>query len=244
MDDKAYNVPENAVTLKYWVMFAMSGWAGETGFGQLYEIQPDRGVPQIVVSSEYPIITLNDGVIGKYVTLNQDAFATKSYYKVEDSEWKEYNGEQIKIEAEETIYARGSWGENIYTRIVSYKDSNNSMPKEAYDGDDETFVKMHQNTPPGTDTRYLSIDKSLWNKKIRIKCWQWGYGSYHGTISFLDKDDNVLTSYNIPYAVIYDEKYDVPENAVTLKYWSMFPGEAWSPDEGNAKVYEIQAVSE
>ena len=243
--DEYYEVPQNAVKLKYFVKFANYNYSPE-GFGKLFEIQPEYvKMPEIKISSEFPCLRL-DGVKGQSFKLEIDSNATKTYYKINSQEWVEYKkDEEVDVNPGETIYARSSWGDNnmYYTRINSYSVSNQQIGKEAYDGNDETFVAMHPNIEPGNDTRYLNIDQSLWGKRLRIKWWNWNYRGYYSTITFLDENENSLSTYTLPANSTYDEYYEVPQNTVKLKYYVRFANAIYS-SEGLGKLFEIQLVND
>ena len=170
-------------------------------------------------------------------------------YKIDDDdEWKEYNeNDTVYINNNQTIYARGSWkgiqNYEFQTEILSYTKIE-ELEQEAYDGNEETFVKMYYNDKIQVDsTRYLSVDESIWNKKVKIKWWNWAYPEYYSTITFLDKDDKNIQEHIIYPGKIEYEDYIVPENTTRIKYYVMFAAPGYANDTGFGRFYEIQPTN-
>ena len=198
----------------------------------IYDIKTDLGAPEI--SYEAPKIT-KDGVKKGQVSIKTNKQASKTFYKLNNDEWKEYNNDIINIEKGDIVYARGLYG-NIYSIENKYECTENVIENVVFDGDYETYMPVHTYT----GTRYMSIDKSAWNKKINIKWWNWKYDGYYSSISIENDKGDAIKEYTLPSGTMLNEEYEIPEGASKLKYYVKVAGDNyWSPD-GFGKLYEIE----
>lgn len=198
----------------------------------IYDIATDLGKPEI--SYIMPKIT-GEGIEKSQILIKENADADKTYYKLNDNEWQEYNNEKIDIKKGDTLLAKGLCG-NIYSIENKYTCTENIIETEAYDGNKETYMAVHINT----GIRYINVDKSAWNKKINIKWWNWKYDGYYSKITFENESEESIAEYVLPSGALYDQEYDIPEGTIRLKYYVMVAGDNyWSP-EGFGKLYEIE----
>ena len=199
--------------------------------------------PKITSTGGYPTLT-KYGVVGTQVTIEYDSNKDlQNQYSYDAETWYNYDG--TFNATNNTIYARSikksGLDSNATLTIVVPKDI---ITSEAYDGDDETFMTYHHGYnniyyyDKNTYNKYMNINKNTWNSEVRIKWYTWNYSGYTGYIEFLDKDDNVLSSYTNSGGKTLDQKYLIPENATRLRYRQNPLSDAnWST---NGKLYEIE----
>lgn len=210
--DNTYTIPENSTKIKIY-----------SNQGKIYKIGIKNN-PVINVIKQYP--NLSKEVIEKTTPYNLVEIkyfhtSVKQLYKINDNEWKEYNGEEIKLEKDEKIYAKGIDKYNKETEIVSYISSvpKDSIGFEAYDGDESTFFQAGN-----AETLYMDVSNDLWNKKLEIIT-----EGYTG-IWFLNKNGNSLYFSNY-FSTKKDNVYIVPENTTRMKIYS-----------NKGKIYEISIM--
>ena len=203
--------------------------------------------PEIIddgTTGAYPVLT-STGVTSSSKTVKIDYGDSEGqhYYSTDNgSTWNVYEN-PISISKNCTIMAKSKSNNNVIQKIdkkdVEASAAADAITSEAFDGNYDTFIKMHPNTPPGTNTRYMLVDSSMWGKNVGIKWWNWSWKGYYSTITFLDSNDNELTTYKLPSFTTRSELYEVPSNAYKLKYYVKFASSGYSEEDGFGKLYEI-----
>lgn len=190
-------------------------------------------------SSAYPILTENGIDFNKKVEIDYGENSNNFYSMDNGVTWHKYDG-TLNIKNECELIAK-SIVENEISKEekqkINIELSNDAITKEAYDNDYNTYMLMRQSTGP--DTRYMLIDSSVQGKNIRVKWWNWSWNGYFSTIDFLDNNSKTITSYKLPANTTYDEQYEIPKNAVILKYYVKY-ADPFYGDFG--KLYEIQLM--
>ena len=118
----------------------------------------------------YPNLT-QYGVEAGYNTVTLEYFPTsvQKLYKIDNDDWKAYQGETIRLEIGQIIYAKGIDKNGNETRTVSsYTSSlpNNALGAEAYDGNTSTYANLKDND---NTTKILKIDANMQGRKITIR---------------------------------------------------------------------------
>lgn len=198
--ENKFYIPENTTQIKIY-----SNWS------KIYRIGI-KNDPTLNITQRYPDLAVEVNRKTKpYNLVNIEYFSTslKKLYKIDEQEWKEYNGETIEVEEGKTIYAKGIDKYNKETPISAYtsKISDNTVDFNAYDGKESTFFQAK-----GTQTLYMTVGNAIWNKKLRYIS-----DGYH-QIYFLDnngeilyKPDDIYTSNNV---------YTIPKNCTKIKIYS------------------------
>ena len=206
--DNTFNIPENTTQIKIY-----SNWS------KIYRIGI-KNEPTLNVTQRYPDLAIEVKQKTKsYNLASIEYFSTsvKKLYKIDDDEWKIYNGETIKLEVGKTIYAKGIDKFNNETLISTYisKINDNTVDFNAYDGNNDTFFQSK-----GGQTLYMDVGESVWNKKLIYNS-----DGYH-QIWFLNNNEEVLyypgdfsTSSHI---------FTIPENCTKIKIYS-----------NGGKIYEM-----
>ena len=203
--------------------------------------------PEIIddgTTGAYPVLT-STGVTSSSKTVKIDYGDSEGqhYYSTDNgSTWNVYEN-PVSISKKCTIMAKSKSNNNVIQKIdkkdVEASAAADAITSEAFDGNEDTFIQMHQNITPGTNTRYILIDSSMRGKKVGIKWWNWYYGGYYSTITFMDSDDNSLTTYTLPANTTACEVYNIPNKAYKMKYFVRFADSYWSSEDGFGKLYEI-----
>lgn len=203
--------PYGAKYLKFG-LYGASGWGGRSAcYLKEISVAEDNNVVLFQKETIYPLIEENGVTIPENATIYiryPDSYK-KHYYKIgENSEWISCE-KNIKINARvgDEIYTKGTdtneneQNENIYTVRLA-KDT---ILQNAYDGDDSTFYLAGN-----VATKYIEVDKSAWNKKLRI------LSRGYQIVRFLDKEGNTL--YKKEHRQT-DTTFIIPENTTRLQYY-------------------------
>lgn len=201
--------------------------------------------PEIIddgTTGAYPVLT-STGVTSSSKTVKIDYGDSEGqhYYSTDNgSTWNVYEN-PVSISKKCTIMAKSKSNNNVIQKIdkkdVEASAAADAITSEAFDGNYDTFIKMHPNTPPGTNTRYMLVDSSMWGKNVGIKWWNWDCEGYYSTITFLDSNDNELKTYKLPFNTTACEVYNIPDKAYKMKYFVCFADPYY---DGFGKLYEIR----
>ena len=137
-----------------------------------YEIEIDNA-PVISIENIYPTLTLY-GVEKSYAKATIKYFPTsiQCLYKIGEEEWREYNGETIRLEIGETIYAKGIDESGNETNSISSYTATipaDAIGSAAYDGDDATYVSYRALSSSNPIKRKMNIDSATYEKQVRLK---------------------------------------------------------------------------
>ena len=188
--------------------------------------------PQLNINTNniYPKITEYGIKDGYSIIKSINFFQTtrKKLYKVDDGEWKQYNGESIGLEYNQTIYVKGIDKNNVESMISTYtsKRPNDALTAVAYDGNVNTYFDGSRYG----STLYFDISSEVINKTIGIN---WGKHLYSvASVQFLDENNKTLSGgfnygKNQQFAEHIITNLVVPEGAKRVKiylstndYWS------------------------
>ena len=198
----------------------------------LFEILP-LTMPVITEeSNKFPVLT-DYGIEAAYTEVSIQYFYTsvQRLYRINGGEWQEYQDKNIRLKIHDVIETRGIDIDGNETPSSNYTaEIEGALWPETYDEDLDTYDGY------SGSSKKMYIDKSLYNKEIRIVAFvESGYWPYdQTTIALYDDEDNVLvtTTFNNTtnnYS-LYDKKWIVPENTSYIKITAT----------GNeVKVYEI-----
>lgn len=206
--DNTFNIPENTTQIKIY-----SNWS------KIYRIGI-KNEPTLNVTQRYPDLAIEVKQKTKsYNLASIEYFSTsvKKLYKIDDDEWKIYNGETIKLEVGKTIYAKGIDKFNNETQTSTYtsKINDNTVDFNAYDGNNDTFFQAKD-----TQTLYMDVGDGIWNKKL-----VYNSDGYH-QIWFLNSNGEILYypgDFSTPSHI-----FTIPENCTKIKIYS-----------NGGKIYEM-----
>jgi hypothetical protein len=230
LTDRIYQIPSNAK----WINFS-DNYGGGAVVCCVYEVQPSNE-PTFSYINGYMLLHLDSSKVVNepYQMINVSYFPTSAQrlYRIGTAgEWLNYQGQPIKVKHGQTIYAKGIDQYGTETRIISTLTANavDALKKEAYDKNLTTYTS-------DVGIKYVEIDSSLQNKKIRIKAASILQQGNPITYSFLDSNKTVISTYSNLYNV--DTVHQIPSNAK----WISFSGVNVS--NVVCSVYEIQLVDE
>ena len=163
--------------------------------------------PTIKVTQYFPTLTEN-GILPGYNTsvIEYDNTSEQKLYKINDEEWKLYNGETVKVEFGDTLYAKGIDKYGKETRIIySYTSTlrTDAMGINAYDDSNSTYWRYYQNGDPASSSSLnstlnesllkgrLNIDNSAIGKTVKIKFTTCNY-AWNGGIVFYNSSNKEL----------------------------------------------------
>ena len=177
---------------KYLVLYC----SDEGGDGALlYEIEI-KSKPQInVIQKAYPELT-SAGINTPYmkVTLSNitQNSVEKLLYNKNNGTWKEYNGEEIRLEIGETIYAKNQLKNGGESEIVSHKAELDSraITEQAYDGSLSTYDNSGKISQ---GYKYMVVDQSVIGLTVEANL-----GWYYAQILLLDENEDILYQSDIP----------------------------------------------
>ena len=122
------------------------------------------------------------------IDIKYDNTAINRLYKINDGDWKTYNG-KFKIYKNDVIYAKFYDKNNKESLISVYNATigTSTLGQEAFDNNLNTSTK-------DINKKYVSIDKSMWNKKIILKEYtDSDWNDLH--LIFYDNNGTALRSY-------------------------------------------------
>ena len=186
----------------------------------------------INATSYYPKLT-EYGVEVPYseATIEYNSTSVQRLYKIDEGEWKTYNGETIRLEIGQTIYAKGIDKNGDETRIISSYTSvelADAIGPASYDGDDGTAYTL----PAGYS--YMNVDESMWGKKVRVLYAAYSNpGSETNIVAFINNAGEVLDS--IQTSSLVDVTTIIPENTVRIR-----ANRRTTISYKSAYIYEIQ----
>ncbi len=177
------------------------------------------------------------------VTISYSPISLKRLYKIgATGEWKNYLDEEIVMNQNQIIYAKGIDQYGHETNLSSYTvNVVDAIKAEAYDGNDTTSTLA--------SNQYMQVDVSMQGKPIRIKALEATGNGCHIKVRFLDKDKNrigVLAIAN-PNGVTlnYDAISKIPLNTVWIKYDVVSDTDGETILAGSStNLYEIQPSNE
>ena len=177
---------------KYLVLYC----SDEGGDGALlYEIEI-KSKPQInVIQKAYPELT-SAGINVPYMKVTLSNIAQNSIEKVlynkNNGSWKEYNGEEIKLEIGETIYAKNQFKNGGESEIVSHKAELDSraITEQAYDGSLSTYDNSGK---IAQGYKYMLVDPSAIGLTVEAYL-----GWMYAQIRLLDENEEILYESEIP----------------------------------------------
>ncbi len=202
MTDKSLLIPEGTVKMIL-----------KTEFAKLNEIGP-YNVPVINATDVYPILT-EYGVEyeSSNITIDYSYTSVKKLYKIDDGEWKNYDG-PIKLTVGETIYAKGIDKNGKETPIPEYKSvlATDALGKEAYDGNNSTYTGVGGGSP--SKYRKIHISPEMWGQNIEVLT------SVYGSVAQLNEAKETLNSTNVSagYGGKKTSKIQMVEGAKILEF--------------------------
>ena len=199
-ENNTFTIPENCTKIKIY-----------SNQGKIYRMGI-KNEPTLNITQRYPDLAVEVNRKTKpYNLVNIEYFSTslKKLYKVDEQEWKEYNGEKIELEEGKTIYAKGIDKYNKETPISTYtsKINDDTVDFNAYDGNKSTFFQAKN-----TQTLYMKVGNEVWNKKLRYI----SEGYHH--IWFLNNSGKVL--YNAGDFRTTDNVFTIPEDCEKIEIYS------------------------
>ena len=215
---------------KYLVLYCSSS----SGLGALlYEIEV-KNKPQInVIQKAYPELT-SAGINAPYMKLTLSNSAQNSVekmlYNKNNGTWKEYKGEEIRLEIGETIYAKNQFKNGEESEVVSQKCEIDSraITEEAYDGSSTTYDNSGK---IAKGYKYMLVDPSAIGVTVQAHL-----GLKYGQIQLLDENEEILYKSDTP-GVASGEKIVTFEILDKTKYLVLYCSN--TSGEG-ARLYEIE----
>ena len=155
----------------------------------------------------YPILTPDGVRVINTVKINYNEQNSQKFYKINDSEWKKYDNEEITLNIGDCIYAKEiseSGAESVVTSYT-YEERKNAIGKEAYDGNSDTY---YENASNEGDDFIMYIDKSMRGRNVKIKA---SMSDQHRNLYFAD-------SFSIIQTMHFggEQTFKVPEKATML----------------------------
>lgn len=172
------------------------------------EIEPILNPTFKLVENPFPKIT-SQGPIQVYnkVTINYMDSQINKLYSLDNENWEEYVGQEIKLEIGQKLYAKAINKNGVETDISEYISSlpEDAIGKESYDGNYNTSCMA-------TSKQYMEIDEDMVGKTIRVKPKGASCNLY-----LCDKDKKTIGTYIYLKKGEY-EIFDVPEGAKYLRF--------------------------
>lgn len=188
----------------------------------LYEIR-QKNTPTINNQKYYPILH-SQGVQPGYNEVTIEYFQTSidRLYKINDSEWKEYENKPIRLEIGDVIQAKGIDKSGIETkRIETYTAilPEDAMDENAYDGNLETYITI-ANAPE--NKKYIELDSSLVGTEIKISA---SHDFWEGmSLSLENENHKEIETYVVnPQAQPYggfEKEFVITSNSKYLVFYS------------------------
>lgn len=199
-ENNTFTIPENCTKIRIY-----------SNQGKIYRIGI-KNEPTLNITQRYPDLAVEVNRKTKlYNLVNIEYFSTslKKLYKIDEQEWKEYNGETIELEEGETIYAKGIDKYNKETLISTYtsKISDDTVNFYAYDGNESTFFQAK-----GAQTLYMTVGNAVWNKKLRY------ISEGYNHIWFLNNSGKVI--YNAGAFRTQNNVFTIPKNCEKIQIYS------------------------
>ena len=205
-------------------------WSPRTENTKVYEIELITS-PVVNEIKYYPILT-EYGIKDAYneVTIKYFQTGVQRLYRINDSEWKEYEDKAIRLEIGDKLEAKSIDKYGNETKITTYDSVKipNALGLEAYDGNNSTYQLL----PIVNYNEYFEISKELIGSKIRVKAYlpmKYGLKFYNS-----DKEEISSLVYNPGNPTNMEVTVEIPEGT---KYVYQ-----WSPRTENTKVYEIELI--
>ena len=215
-----FTIPENTTMLNY---RPYNAWDKKDKF---YEI--------IIIDN--PIINVESSVNAKitqvgitspynYISINYFENLNKKLYKINDGEWKLYNG-KFKTNIGDKIIAKGIFSNGKETKISEFNSEIiNTIPKVVYDNDTTTYLSTNNNK------NYIDVDSSMIGKKIKFNI-TLGDSEYPAYLDIIDKTGSIINTVRVNE----NFEFTIPENTTMLNYR---PYNAWDKKD---KLYEISII--
>ena len=193
--------------------------------------------PQINITQKaYPELT-SAGINTPYMKVTLSNIAQNSIEKVlynkNNGSWKEYNGEEIKLEIGETIYAKNQFKNGGESEIVSHKAELDSraITEQAYDGSLSTYDNSGKISQ---GYKYMMVDQSAIGVTVQAHL-----GWMYAQIRLLDENMQILYESEIP-GVTNGEKTVSFEIVEKTKYLVLY----CSSSRGDGAVlFELEIVN-
>ena len=154
------------------------------------------------------------------VTINYFPTSVQRLYRIGTTgEWQNYQGQSIRVNQGEMIYAKGIDQYGNETRIISSYTVNvtDAIGQAAYDGNETTYFNISQ-----TNT-YMRVDSSMEGKRIRV---YWSGGNRYvggsniaqtSTIYFLNTNKEVISSVTCSGKDYVSQIYTVPSGTAWIQ---------------------------
>ena len=205
-------------------------WSPRTENTKVYEIELITS-PVVNEIKYYPILT-EYGIKDAYneVTIKYFQTGVQRLYRINDSEWKEYEDKAIRLEIGDKLEAKSIDKYGNETKITTYDSVKvpNALGLEAYDGNNSTYQLL----PVVNYDEYFEISEELIGAKIRVKAYipmKYGLKFYNS-----DKEEISNLVYNPGNPTNMEVIVEIPEGT---KYVYQ-----WSPRTENTKIYEIELI--
>ena len=165
----------------------------------LYEIEI-KNTPEINIKTGkvYPELT-SAGIVRPYmkVTLSveNEEKIERTIYSKDNQHWQEYKGEEIKVEAGESIYAKNQLKGGGESKVINKKCTLDSraITENAYDGSLNTYDNSGK---INEGYKYMAVDKSAIGTTVEAHL-----GWYYAQILLLDENEKIIYESDIPRCI-------------------------------------------
>ena len=214
--EKEFVIPENTSKIEIY----MVGY-NTVRYFRLYEVAL-LNEPVINVEKVLPKIT-EYGIEKGYDLISFDYLesSTERLYSMDGTTWKKYEDKKIKIYSGNTIYVKGQDKDGNSTRIGKYTSVlTDALGENAYDGKEDTYVETFNTT----QTKYMNVDSSMWNKSIKFT-YSTDYGDKYDymKVSFIKSNNEIDSSFDNIYPTTAKTKitkeFVVPENTSKIEIY-------------------------
>lgn len=200
----------------------------------IYEIKP-MNTPEIAVNNYYPKLTeygIEKPTNG--VTITYHNTSVQKLYKIDTSEWKEYNGEEIILEIGKTIYAKGIDKNGKETINIAEYTSNlvyDELGLEAYDGNEETCVEVLK-----YETKKMYVDSAVQGNNFYIVFSTYNDAWCYPSITFYSSKGEELGGENYSSKDKYELQLEIPIETDYIEFHS----DGASGRSAQMSIYEIR----
>ena len=192
--------------------------------------------PVINVESVYPIIT-NYGINKGYNMIDINYFSTgvKKEYKIDDGDWIEYPNKKIKLNLDQTIYARSFDKNGVESTISEYTSvlPSDALGVNAYDGNESTSFDT-------TTNKILKVDSTMNGKKVNIYGYVKSSGGTNNIYIEAYNSNNEMLSQLVKGrtssgTMTFREDFEIPNGTTYIKFYTK---------SSSSLIYEIRHLNE
>lgn len=148
------------------------------------------------------------------ITLNFGKSAVKKQYKIDNSDWLDYNNEQITLKYKSTIYTRSIDKNNKVGIVNTYTTglADNAVTEEAYDGNYNTSFNVS-----GGNYKYFETTPDMWGKIFYINYKVTGYHP-DTDLYFYDSNLNEISYSRFRSETVTTESALIPVNTKYMRF--------------------------